>query len=101
MKKFTVPTREEVAPANQTIFDNLTKALGFVPNLYATIAYSDNALSRYLAYQNVIIEAIEKANQPSQLDQCKKLTGYKTAYRIRMGQYHEPVGQETRRGLRF
>lgn len=52
MKKFTLPTREEVAPANQTIFDNLNKALGFVPNLYAVIAYSDNGLSRYLAYQN-------------------------------------------------
>jgi uncharacterized peroxidase-related enzyme len=52
MKKFTVPTRDEVAPANQTIFDNLNKALGFVPNLYATIAYSENGLGRYLAYQN-------------------------------------------------
>ena len=52
MKKFTVPTREQVAPANQAIFDNLTKALGFVPNLYATIAYSDNGLGRYLAFQN-------------------------------------------------
>ncbi len=41
-----------MAPANQTIFDNLNKALGFVPNLYATIAYSENGLSRYLAYQN-------------------------------------------------
>ncbi len=52
MKNFTVPTRDEVAPANQTIFDNLNKALGFVPNLYATIAYSDNGLTKYLAYQN-------------------------------------------------
>lgn len=52
MKNFTVPTREQVAPANQAIFDNLNKALGFVPNLYATIAYSDNGLGRYLAYQN-------------------------------------------------
>ena len=52
MKKFTIPTRDEVAPANQVIFDNLNKALGFVPNLYAAIAYSDNGLSRYLAYQN-------------------------------------------------
>lgn len=52
MKNFTVPTREEVAPANQAIFDNLHKALGFVPNLYATIAYSENGLGRYLAYQN-------------------------------------------------
>lgn len=52
MKKFTVPTRDEVAPANQAIFDNLQKALGFVPNLYATIGYSENGLARYLAYQN-------------------------------------------------
>lgn len=49
---FNVPTREQVGVANQEIFDNLTKALGFVPNLYATIAYSDNGLTRYLAYQN-------------------------------------------------
>jgi AhpD family alkylhydroperoxidase len=52
MKKFAVPTREQVAPANQAIFDSLNKALGFVPNLYATIAYSDNGLEKYLAYQN-------------------------------------------------
>ncbi|WP_018342687.1 carboxymuconolactone decarboxylase family protein [Cytophaga aurantiaca] len=52
MTTFIVPTREEVAPVNQSIFDNLTKALGFVPNLYATIAYSANGLERFLAYQN-------------------------------------------------
>lgn len=52
MKTFAVPTRAEVAPVNQEIFDNLQKALGFVPNLYATIAHSDNGLSRFLAYQN-------------------------------------------------
>lgn len=52
MKKFTVPTKEDVSPSNQAIFDNLNKALGFVPNLYAAIAYSDNGLERYMAYQN-------------------------------------------------
>ena len=52
MKKFTVPTRDEVSENNQAIFDNLTKALGFVPNLYATIAHSKNGLERFLAYQN-------------------------------------------------
>jgi AhpD family alkylhydroperoxidase len=51
-KQFLIPTREEVTPTNQAIFDNLKKALGFVPNLYATIAYSDAGLARYLAYQN-------------------------------------------------
>ncbi|PWU03603.1 MAG: alkylhydroperoxidase [Bacteroidetes bacterium] len=49
---FNVPTREQVTGVNQTIFDNLQKALGFVPNLYATIAYSENGLQRYLAFQN-------------------------------------------------
>ncbi len=50
--QFPVPTRAAVNDANGAIFDNLQNALGFVPNLYAAIAYSDNGLSRYLAYQN-------------------------------------------------
>jgi len=50
--EFNVPTRNEVSPVNQEIFENLDKALGFVPNLYATIAYSNNGLKRYLDFQN-------------------------------------------------
>lgn len=49
MSTFNVPTRAEVTESNQTIFDNLESALGFVPNLYATYAHSANALSNYLA----------------------------------------------------
>lgn len=52
MEKFNVPTRDQVSENNQAIFDNLNKALGFVPNLYATIAYSDTALGTYLNLQN-------------------------------------------------
>ena len=52
MTQISVPTREEVSPDNQGIFDNLKKGLGFVPNLYATYAYSDTALGDYLALQN-------------------------------------------------
>ena len=52
MATFNVPTREEVSESNQAIFDNLQKGLGFVPNLYATFAYSDTALADYLAFQN-------------------------------------------------
>lgn len=51
MSKFSVPTRDEVSEDNKALFDSLTKALGFVPNLYATIAYSDAALGKYLAFQ--------------------------------------------------
>ncbi|MCF1422943.1 carboxymuconolactone decarboxylase family protein [Mangrovimonas futianensis] len=52
VSEFKVPSRDEVASSNQEIFDNLNKALGFVPNLYATMAYSDNGLGRYLNFQN-------------------------------------------------
>jgi uncharacterized peroxidase-related enzyme len=52
MTQFSVPTRSEVSENNQAIFDNLQKGLGFVPNLYATFAYSDTALADYLALQN-------------------------------------------------
>jgi AhpD family alkylhydroperoxidase len=49
---FVVPAREQVSSNNQAIFDQLQKALGFVPNLYATIGYSTHGLERFLAYQN-------------------------------------------------
>jgi uncharacterized peroxidase-related enzyme len=52
MSFFTVPTREQVSPDNQAIFDNLKKMLSFVPNLYATFAHSATALGTYLTLQN-------------------------------------------------
>lgn len=52
MSTFNVPKREEVSAANQAIFDNLEKAVGFVPNLFATYAHSENALGNYLNLSN-------------------------------------------------
>lgn len=52
MNTFNVPTRENVSTNNQAIFDNLNKALGFVPNLFATYAHSDTALENYLTFSN-------------------------------------------------
>ncbi len=52
MTKINVPTRESVSSDNQAIFDNLKKGIGFVPNLYATLAHSDSALGDYLAFNN-------------------------------------------------
>lgn len=52
MIQFEVPTRDQVSENNQAIFDNLKNAVGFVPNLYATYAYSDTALGDYLTLQN-------------------------------------------------
>ncbi|MDO1501726.1 carboxymuconolactone decarboxylase family protein [Winogradskyella maritima] len=52
MNTFNVPTRDEVSEANKAIFDHLEKAVGFVPNLFATYAHSDNALKNYLDFSN-------------------------------------------------
>jgi len=49
MKSVAVPTQDQVSPANQVLFDNLKKAIGTVPNLYAVYAHSENALGTYLA----------------------------------------------------
>ncbi|GLU43355.1 carboxymuconolactone decarboxylase family protein [Allomuricauda sp. NBRC 101325] len=52
MSTINVPKREEVSAANQAIFDNLKNAVGFVPNLFATYAHSENALGNYLSLSN-------------------------------------------------
>jgi uncharacterized peroxidase-related enzyme len=52
MSRFPVPTRADVTPANQQLFDTLQKGLGMVPNLYATLAHNDTALGDYLTLQN-------------------------------------------------
>lgn len=52
MSTFNVLKREEVSENNQAIFDNLEKAVGFVPNLYAAYAHSDTALENYLNFAN-------------------------------------------------
>ena len=75
MKIFAVPTRDQVSSDNQAIFDNLKSALGFVPNLYATIAYSDNGLGRYLTYQNAKTSLSNKEKEAvnlivSQINEC-------------------------------
>ena len=52
MQKFSIPSREEVSENNQSLFDNLEKGIGFVPNLYAYFGKNDTALGDYLTLQN-------------------------------------------------
>ena len=52
MSTINVPNREEVSTTNQAIFDQLKSTVGFVPNLYATYAHSENALGNYLNFAN-------------------------------------------------
>lgn len=76
MKYFNVPTRDEVSENNQLIFDKLQKGLGFVPNLYATIAHSDTALDNYLEFQSSKTSLSNKEKEAinlivSQVNDCK------------------------------
>jgi len=52
MSTINVLKKSEVSIKNQAIFDQLEKALGFVPNLYATYAHSDTALENFLNFAN-------------------------------------------------
>lgn len=75
MSTFNVPTREEVNTNNQAIFDNLNKALGFVPNLYATYAHSETALENYLNLSNAKTSLSAKEKEVvnlavSEVNQC-------------------------------
>ncbi|MGL4611934.1 MAG: carboxymuconolactone decarboxylase family protein [Trueperaceae bacterium] len=55
MKQFAVPTNETASEGSKAIFESLAKALGGkVPNLYATIGYSPEALGGFLQYVNVL-----------------------------------------------
>lgn len=47
---FTVPAYEEVSPETRAIFDQFKQTMGMMPNLYATIGYSGNALGSYTQY---------------------------------------------------
>ena len=89
MTTIHVPTRDEVSPANQAIFDQLRKALGMVPNLYATFAHSETALATYLALQNAKSSVPGKAREVinlvvSQVNGCQ----YCLAAHTMLGKMH-------------
>ncbi|MEM9838949.1 MAG: carboxymuconolactone decarboxylase family protein [Pseudomonadota bacterium] len=84
MTTITVPTRDDVSPANQALFDNLQSKIGFVPNLYATLAHSENALGTYLTLQSAKSSINAKAREVvnlvvSQVNDCEYCLAAHTA----------------------
>ncbi|MDO9554508.1 carboxymuconolactone decarboxylase family protein [Rhodonellum sp.] len=49
---FEVPTLDQVSEKNKGILTAIKNQVGFVPNIYATYAYSENALERYTSFAN-------------------------------------------------
>jgi AhpD family alkylhydroperoxidase len=84
LTRFAVPTAASVTPANQAIFEQLKKGLSMVPNLYATLAYSDTALGNYLTLQNGKSALSAKEREVinlvvSQVNQCEYCLAAHTA----------------------
>jgi AhpD family alkylhydroperoxidase len=84
MNTIQVPAREDVSATNRAIFDQLQSKLGFVPNLYATLAHSENALGSYLTFQNAKSSVTGKAREVvnlvvSQVNECEYCLAAHTA----------------------
>ena len=102
MSKFNVPTREEVSTNNQVIFDNLKGQLGFVPNLYAAFAHSENALSTFLAFSGSKTSFSNKEKEVidlaiSNVNDCSYCQAAHTAI-AKMNGFDEPQTIELRQG---
>lgn len=90
MTTINVPTRDEVSADNQAIFDQLKSQLGFVPNLYATFALSNTALSKYMAFQNSKSSISGRAREVvnlvvSQVNECEYCLAAHTALGAMVG----------------
>ena len=102
MTAFSVPARDEVTPENQALFDNLKKAVGFVPNLFATFALSPTALGAYLTLQNAKSSLRPKEREVinlvvSQVNTCEYCLAAHTALGKMLG-FTEPQIVEIRHG---
>ena len=63
MKTITVPTADQVSAESQVIFEQMKKRIGKVPNLYATIGYSSNALKGFLDFDAILSRGVFNAKE--------------------------------------
>jgi AhpD family alkylhydroperoxidase len=106
MTPLNVPTRDQVSPANQALFDTLKKGLGMVPNLYATLAHSEHALGNYLALQNAKSSITGKAREVvnlvvRQVNGCQYCLAAHTAIGAMVGFTPEQIMEIRRGGAAF
>jgi AhpD family alkylhydroperoxidase len=106
MTPINVPTRDQVSPANQALFDNLKKGLGMVPNLYATLAHSEHALGNYLAFQNAKSSITGRAREVvnlvvSQVNGCQYCLAAHTVIGAMVGFTPEQILEIRRGGASF
>jgi AhpD family alkylhydroperoxidase len=102
MPPFPFPPATTSRPTTRRSSTNLKKALGFVPNLFATFAHSPTALGTYLALQNAKSSLKPKEREVinlvvSQVNDCEYCLAAHTALGKMLG-FTEAQILEIRRG---
>lgn len=110
MRPFDVPTKDDVSEQNKKIFDDLESKLGFVPNIYATYALSEEAPARYLTFANGKTSLNNKEKEVinlivSQVNGCKycqaahtqlgKMNGFSEEQTIELRKGHASFDKKT------
>jgi len=92
MKTIKVPTRDEVDPEAQELFDKLQRRLGKVPNLYATMGHSSTALKAFLEFEETLGKGVFTPKEReaialivSELNGCAYCLAGHTALAIKRG----------------
>jgi uncharacterized peroxidase-related enzyme len=92
MKHFSVPTREQVSPESQSLFEMYQKRMGKVPNLYATMGYSPVALKAFMGLEDTLNAGVFHAKEReaialvvSEVNGCAYCLAGHTALAIKRG----------------
>jgi uncharacterized peroxidase-related enzyme len=99
---FEFKAKEQLSPADQSVYESATKQLGFVPNMYKVIANSDHALSRYVRAEFDKTSLSNKEQEVvnlvvSQVNACLYCTGFHYSYLQKLG-FTAPQLAEIRKG---
>lgn len=75
MGRFSIPSDEKIPEQNQRILNELKMAFGFIPNVYAFMAYSPVALKSYLHFTREKTSLTDKEAETiylatSQVNEC-------------------------------
>jgi len=100
--KITVPELSQVSEKNREILNSIKEKAGFVPNIYATYALSENALERYTTFANGKHSLSAKEKEVinlvvSQVNGCRYCQSAHTAVSKMMGFTEEQI-LEIRKG---
>jgi len=78
MKKIAIPTLETAVPESKILFEQMSKRLGKVPNLYAVMGHSPIALKAFLDFESTLTKGAFNGKEReaislivSQVNQCE------------------------------